>query len=488
MRKVQATAVSAAVWNEGAERGGFETPSLAQHPIICRLECKFFARKKIPHSGSSCSFPVITGYGGPPPGQFLDNSNSHLTINATLTLIFGCLSVVVVALIPALQPRRSGALRVVIVARISTTHQDPRSLDDQVAKCKEYLEQHFSGEVEYTEITSQGSGEHLDRDELRRLEDLIESRTIDVVLAEDLARICRRKRAYDLCEMCVDNESRLIAINDRGDTDTDGWEDSAFISTWHHERSNRDTSDRIKRSQRNRFNQGGMVQFEIFGIIKPLGAKSDSEFRKDPAAEPIYSEWFRKFEAGASFAEVADWLNSENVPVGRYCRSKTWTGEMVGRVTHNSILKGVRERNRKVSKRVNKTGRHRSVNGQPGDLLERNCPHLAFFEASYYDRVVRLVDKQNACYGAVKNGHDPRKGRPRKRTKFPGQLIDCGICGGQLNFGGHGQADHLLCTGAHAYRCWNAITVDGPLAAKKISAAVLAEIMNLPTPAARGID
>jgi hypothetical protein len=57
--------------------------------------------------------------------------------------------------------------------------------------------------------------------------------------------------------------------------------------------------------------------------------------------------------------------------------------------------------------------------------------------------------------------------------------MDCGICGRQLVFGGHGQTDHLVCRGAMDYKCWNAITVDGPLATERISEVVFAEIQSI---------
>jgi hypothetical protein len=42
---------------------------------------------------------------------------------------------------------------------------------------------------------------------------------------------------------------------------------------------------------------------------------------------------------------------------------------MVGRVTHNPILKGVRRRNNKISKRINKTGRSKQINAPPEEHL-----------------------------------------------------------------------------------------------------------------------
>jgi hypothetical protein len=141
-----------------------------------------------------------------------------------------------------------------------------------------------------------------------------------------------------------------------------------------HEQSNRDTSLRIKRILRNRFKEGGVVQFTIFGYIKRPGAKTDDDLQKDPEAVPIYEEWFQRLERGETFSEIADWLNSRGVPAGPLSRTNNWTCAMVGRVTRNPILKGVRQRNRKESKRLNKTGKYQAVKARPEDLLERYCP------------------------------------------------------------------------------------------------------------------
>src|SRR5262249_9799827 len=161
----------------------------------------------------------------------------------------------------------------------------------------------------------------------------------------------------DFCELCVDNGTRLIALNDRIDTGQEGREDSAFISTWHHERSNRDTSHRIRRSLRNRFQQGGVFQCPIYGYIKPTYAKHENELKTGPAGEPVYAEWFRRWEGGTTYSEIADWLNQQGIAPGPYSRQTTWSCAMVSRVTHNPILKGLRVRNRMISRRVHKTGR-----------------------------------------------------------------------------------------------------------------------------------
>ncbi|HET6325195.1 MAG TPA: recombinase family protein [Planctomycetaceae bacterium] len=363
---------------------------------------------------------------------------------------------------PGFVPRDGRILKVVSVSRISTDHQDERSLEDQLAKHKNFLAGHYSGQIAWKVIKSRGSGEHLDRQELSELEALIESEEVDLVIAEDLGRICRRRRAYDFCEICVDHNVRLIAINDRVDTVEDGWQDGAFISTWHHERSNRDTSERIKRTLRNLFEQGGVCQTFPYGYIKPANTKSDADVRKDPEAEPVYDEWFTRLEKGQPYTEVGDWLNAKGVVTGPWCDKKSWDGPL-------------------VSKRVNKTGRHRNEKAPQELQLFRSVPHLAFIDAERYDRVIRLLaERYDRSRRKGENGKDTRAGVSRKRSRWPGQHIFCGICGRPYLWGGNGEADHLMCQGAKLHRCWLGTSCDGRLAAKRISAAVFEEIERLP--------
>ena len=99
---------------------------------------------------------------------------------------------------------------------------------------------------------------------------------------------------------------------------------------------------------------------------------------------------------------------------------------MVGRVTHNWLLKGYRVRNRRKSRR-NSTGKYVSVAAEPGELKLRHTPHLAFFDEAYYDRVIAAVDERNAKYRRKgKNGVDTRRRVPKKRTRFPGQSLVTG--------------------------------------------------------------
>ncbi len=384
---------------------------------------------------------------------------------------------------PLKPPKNGHRYEFLVSARVSDPRegkQDERSLEDQEFQARALIKQMTSRPVNVTVIAGSGSGELLTRTELIQLKEAIRTAKFDVVLAEDLGRIARDVESYHFCGLCEDYETRLIALNNSVDTLDPNYRDAAFFASYFYQKENREKSRRIKERKRSRFQAGGDLPDSIFGYIKPKGAKHESQMSKDPLVEWVCKEWFRKLDEGATFAEIADWLNANRVPQPPHARGDKWTGTMVGRHTYNPILKGRREHNNRKTRRRNDTGEYVSVKAEAEELLWRDVPHLAFFEPAYYDRVVGKVRARNAKFRRKSDGV-PGHGiaRPTKRVRFPGGITECGICGYRYVFGGHGQADHLMCDGARHYVCWNGVTVDGPLAAQKVSAAVFTAIEQL---------
>jgi site-specific DNA recombinase len=370
--------------------------------------------------------------------------------------------------------------KVLIITRISTEHQDERSLADQNAFCQNWALKNLEGPCEFIHVSSRGSGENLERPELQKFEGMITSGEITHIICEESSRLCRRYYTIAFCELCEDHGVRFIAINDNVDTATD-WRVNTMFSSVKHEMSNKDTSNRIRRTQRNRFINGGVVQYENFGYVKPTGAKHDSELHKDPNLIPFVEGIFQRIEEGANYCEVAAWLNQESVPVGKHSRTKGWDNNKVRRIVTNPIYKGTRERNRKTTKRVNSSGRHKSVDAAPEELLTRECPHLRYIDPERFDRINALLKQKNDKYRRGRlAAKDNRKGVPRKRTAWPGQHAKCGICQSLFYWGGHGQKLRMMCSVRRNYRCWNSATCDGPQLAKRLVLQALQTIEELP--------
>src|SRR5207249_3826647 len=143
---------------------------------------------------------------------------------------------------------------------------------------------------------------------------------------------------------------------------------------------NAHTSKRLKQKLMNRFKKfGGATPREVYGYIKPPGAKTYADWLKDPAAPPFMLEGFRRLRETLNSSAVADWFTDNKVPTGKYCRSKVWDGPMVRRLYENSILIGQPSRGSRHTVKHHETGRRVSVPNPKGPVYV-SFPHLAYFE------------------------------------------------------------------------------------------------------------
>lgn len=387
------------------------------------------------------------------------------------------------------KPKNGDTFKVLAFGRISTKHQDEKSLEDQEQYVLEYLQRIMpDAKFEITAIAGQGSGQYLDREEFVELSDKVASGQYDIVIAEDLARILRRVQAFTFCEDAEDNATRVITINDYLDTKDDNWRQTAFFAAYKHASFCSETASRIRRSHRNRFMQGAIVLEVQYGYIKPHPKANDEHVHKDPAAIPIYEKWISMLEAGAKYSEVARWLNKNSVPVDppkrkkRKNRCEKWTGATVKRLTYNPLLKGERHRNKRITTRINKTGRPKLIDAPPEELLIRKVPHLAFVESDRWDRLIRELDRRNKKYQRSKEKkNDPRAGIPKRKTRWPGQHLRCGVCGRLFVFGGHGKKYRMMCNGAREYTCYNSLTVDAVQVAEAVAGDIRDLVRDLPS-------
>ncbi len=217
----------------------------------------------------------------------------------------------------------------------------------------------------------------------------------------------------------------------------------------------------------------------VYGYVVPDGATTYDDWRKDPAATDTYREWFGRLRENPNCSAVADWLNAAGVETGPYARRGTWDGKMVRRVTANAVLKGAPGRGFKHTVKHHETGRRVSVRNPKGPIF-RDYPHLAHVEPDLWDEVNHLLAVANRDCGRKRvDGADPLLGRPRKRTRFPGQHARCWYCGRHYVWGGNGVAENLMCSGSREWKCWNSIGFGGLRAAEVVARALRAELERL---------
>jgi site-specific DNA recombinase len=368
-------------------------------------------------------------------------------------------------------PRNGHTLVVGIGARISgCQNQKELSLEDQEDNAKDWLKSIYDGPADFRVIATTGKGERLDRPELLQFEAAYRSGKFDIFIFDDLSRLIRGGEATRLLGVGVDHGVRTISIADGIDTVDENWEVDSLNACSENVAHNQRTSMRIKQKTMNRFKKTGATsRRRVFGYIVPPGAKSYDDWQKDPGAEPYILEGARILRTTLNGAAVADYFRRNHVPVGPYARRGKWDSTMALRFFRNTILKGMPQRGLMTSVKHHGTGK-RSSKKNPNGPNFYAAPHLAFFAAEEFDSLVEALRAANANRRRKKiDGIDPRENVPRKRTIFPGQMVDCGICGRQFVISG---GRHLMCSGAHAYSCWNAASFAASLAADRIAVAI----------------
>src|SRR5262249_24226634 len=110
--------------------------------------------------------------------------------------------------------------RVVAYARYSTDRQNPRSIDDQVRVCREFIERNGGKLADHLVFSDAAiSGTSTIRPGFQALFEAVRTGAVDVVITEDLSRIGRDVGNNDrILKSFRTWGARLLAINDGIDT------------------------------------------------------------------------------------------------------------------------------------------------------------------------------------------------------------------------------------------------------------------------------
>jgi len=215
-----------------------------------------------------------------------------------------------------------GPLRVIIIGRISTVHQQEESIEASYQYVEEYLRQIYHGPLEIKHLGERASGMLAERATMREAEDLIATGQWDVVIAEDLSRIFRNPRhQYNFVQDVVDSDTRLICIADNLDTASENWETMMGAATLRHGLTVPDTRRRVRRTATYAFHRGGMVQKVRYGYRKLTREEADSghfgpkglALAKRPECTPVIRAMRDRVLRGDAYRSVADWLNDEGI-------------------------------------------------------------------------------------------------------------------------------------------------------------------------------
>lgn len=324
-------------------------------------------------------------------------------------------------------------MRTVVYARFSSALQNARSIDDQIALCRERCEREGWTVVEvFTDYAISGAAgiDENGRPGLSAMLARIEAGGIDQVVAEATDRLARHQGdAFTIRERITFAGARLFTLSDGEVTDITatfrGLMDAQF---------RRDLAAKIKRGQRGTISQKRAAAGLAYGYRKANRFDNSGELIRglrevDDEQGEIVRRIFKEFAAGQSPRAIAERLNLDGIksPGGRLTGPKFWRASTIygDRKRKNGILQNrlyigklVFNRTRKV---LDPRTRAHLIRANPeSDWLIEEVPDLRIIDDELWEKVQLVLGKVQS--------RAPEKNR-RPKHILSG-LVTCGSCGG----------------------------------------------------------
>lgn len=321
----------------------------------------------------------------------------------------------------------------VIYARFSSALQNARSIEDQIALCRERCEREGWSIVEvFTDYAISGAAgiDENSRPGLSAMLARIEAGGIDQVVAEATDRIARHQGdAFTIRERITFAGARLFTLSDGEVTDITatfrGLMDAQF---------RRDLAAKIKRGQRGTISQKRSAAGLAYAYRKANRFDEHGELIRglrevDQEKAEVVRRIFEEFAAGQSPRAIAERLNRDGIesPGGRLNGPRFWRASTIygDRKRKNGILQNrlyigqlVFNRTRKV---LDPRTRTHLIRANPeSDWLIEDVPDLRVVDDALWERVQLVL-------GRVQSRAPEKNRRPKHILSG---LVSCGSCGG----------------------------------------------------------
>lgn len=394
---------------------------------------------------------------------------------------------------PLIPSHADGVLRAVLLGRKSKPNlaNENESIEASMDDAEKHVLGPYEGPKSVIRLGEQISGMVVDRDTLRRAQDLMDAGEVDVIITEDIGRIFRNPRhMWAFVQDCVDANVRLIAVADNIDTADDDWETALAIATVRHGFAVPDASRRVRRSSIYAFLNGGNVQKIKFGYRKLSKEEAASglfgppklRIAKVPELTPILQEIRRMvmdIERYRSYTDIATWLNDEGIDPGPYCKSGKWAGAVVASLAQDDILAGYRTYQKSLSKRVYKTGKCKKRRND-GVTKKVHYPELAHYTMEEWDELQKAVALRAGRQKGKQGREHSRFDVPRHKALFPAQHMRCVICQQLYYPCARGRFKCKCSFKKSAVPCWNHVEVDAEMTRTRVFGWLVMQLDRLP--------
>jgi site-specific DNA recombinase len=312
--------------------------------------------------------------------------------------------------------------RVVIYARYSTKHQDFRSIEGQVALCREYAEKH-GWVVVKVYADPERSGTTLEG-RIEFIQMMSDARTgkFELVLVEDIDRASRDAADTHTFAKTLDELDIVLCSVSNGVTSN---MELTFKAAQNSEYA-KQSREKTKRGQRLTVENGRISGSIAYGFRKVHTIGADGKpvngiWEIDPTRIWVIRRIFAEYFAGVSTHAICTALNNEGIPSPR---GKLWSpGILVGSGPYSSgILRNRLYKGEYIWPRTQRKRREGKMIVKPTAASARKVyyhPELAAIEAELFEHVQDRLER---------SGQKPLNERRKAEYLFTGKYR-CGVCG-----------------------------------------------------------
>ncbi len=365
-------------------------------------------------------------------------------------------------------------LTIALYARFSSENQRETSIEDQIRRCREYVEER-GGSVRQELIFADRavSGASMDRPRFTVLTALATSLPpkIDVIVTEDLSRVGRDQADLHLFRRAIEySRVRLIALADGIDTAAAHSELAFTMKTAVASLYLKDLRDKTMRGLEGRalagYATGGVAYgFRLVRETGPDGKPVGSRIEVDLDQSKIIRLIFTLYLDGYSLARIAKQLNDAKVPpprVNARNRRKGWKDTTIRAILHNESYTGRWKYKVREWRKLPGTNIRRYQKRDESQVIQRYFKDRRIVDEKVWKAV---QDRLRAVYATWAKTTDGKpKGRAISGRATPylfSSLLFCAACGGKMVIcGGSGANAYYRCE-SHNKRgtCKNALSV-----------------------------
>lgn len=355
--------------------------------------------------------------------------------------------------------------RIAIYARYSSDLQNPSSIADQVALCRQLIADQLHADASKAQVFSDAaiSGATMERPGVIALLAAAKAARINMVVAEGLDRLSRSLKdiaafhevlGYYGVMIWTAHEGRITELH----VGLKGTMNALFL---------RDMKAKVRRGQSARVAAGFAPSSlpygyrVVRGVVDDKGRTVNGVREIDEAEAAVIRRIFEEFSAGRKAGDIVADLNRENIPApgGKLWKRLSLAGNALRRqgLLRNEIYIGNLTYNRMRTVRDPLTGRrHFELNPESAWTLT-HVPALRIISDALWDRVQAQLTRR---FDKNAEKSNPRILKTHNQHALTG-WVKCGWCGCQKSIAN--QSRYLCSNNRYASSCKNSRGIKEPL-------------------------